>query len=327
MPDPVAHADLGAVGALDPEVANILRLAAKARRPEYWQLTPAEARVAYERAMRVLDIAPARVHRVEPIDVPGGSPAQLYWPREPSWTEPLPALVWFHGGGFTVGSVKTADALARRWCNGAACAVLSVDYRLAPEHKFPTAVDDAWAALRWIADEAASLGIDANRLAVGGDSAGGTLAAACAIRARDESLPLRQQLLVYPGMASRQDSDSHRRFAQDHLITAPTIAWFFDQYLRSPADRDDWRFAPLQAHDLTGLAPACVAVAEFDPLVDEGVAYARRLEQAGVPTTLKLYPGMIHAFFEMGGFLAAARTAHADTVAQLHAAFGTGAPA
>ncbi|CAN5356645.1 alpha/beta hydrolase [soil metagenome] len=324
MPE-VAHADFGATGEFDAEVANILRLAAKAKRPEYWQLTPAEARVAYERAMRVLDIAPTRVHRVESIEVPHGSPAQLYWPREPSWTEPMPALVWFHGGGFTVGSVRTADSLARRFCNGAQCAVLSVDYRLAPEHKFPTAVDDGCAALRWIVDEAAALGIDAGRIAVGGDSAGGTIAAAVAIWARDASLPLCRQLLVYPGTAARQDSDSHRRFAHDHLITAPTIAWFFDQYLRDARDRDDWRFAPLLADDLAGLAPAHVVVAEFDPLVDEGVAYARRLEHAGVPTTLAFYPGMIHAFFEMGGFVAAARRAHDDTIAVLRSAFELGA--
>jgi acetyl esterase len=327
MPEPtgtlIPHADLGARGVLDADVATMLRLSAKARRPEYWQLTAAEARVAYERAMRVLDIAPAAVHRIEAVEIEGGSGARLYWPHEPSWTEPMPALVWMHGGGFTVGSLATADSLARHWCAEAQCAVLSVDYRRAPEHRFPVAVDDCWAALRWLVDQSASLGIDATRLAVGGDSAGGTLAAVSAIRARDEYIDLRLQLLVYPGTAPRQDSESHQRYAHGYLIPAPTIEWFFTQYLRDETDRFDWRFAPLVADSLEGLAPAQVAVAEFDPLLDEGVAYARRLQQAGVPTQLILYPGMVHAFFEMGGFVKLARTAHRDSVTALRAAFGT----
>jgi acetyl esterase len=181
-------------------------------------------------------------------------------------------------------------------------AVVALDYRLAPEHRFPTAVDDAWAALQWLAAHAAGLGLDPTRLAVGGDSAGGTLAAVAAILARDHALPLALQLLITPGTAPAPETPSHRLFGHGFLLDAATIAWFFDHYI----DRDqrhDWRFAPLRADDLEGVAPACVILAECDPLVDEGLAYADRLRAAGVAVELDLVRGVTHDFIKMGRVL------------------------
>ncbi|MFP5407347.1 MAG: alpha/beta hydrolase, partial [Gammaproteobacteria bacterium] len=194
-------------------------------------------------------------------------------------------------------------------------------YRLAPEHKFPAAADDAFDALAWIRAEAGSLGVDLGRLAVGGDSAGGTLAAACAIHARDRDWPLALQLLIYPGLSPDQQTASHRRLAEGYLLDERTIQWFFEQYLRTPEDRIDWRFAPLLAPDLRGVASAWIAAAEYDPLHDEALDYAQRLREAGVPVELVDYPGLIHSFFQHGGFVPAARRAHADAGAALRRAF------
>ena len=204
------------------------------------------------------------------------------------------------------------------WRSGAA--VIALDYRLAPEHRFPTAVDDAWAALRWLAGHAATLGLDPTRLAVGGDSAGATLAATCAIHARDIGLPLRLQLLITPGTTAHADTPSQREFAHGYLLEAEDIAWFFDQYI-DRALRTDWRFAPLEADALDGVAPACVVLAECDPLVDEGIAYADRLRTAGVPVELELYRGVTHDFIKLGRVLPEAETAQAAIGAALRAAF------
>jgi acetyl esterase len=252
--------------------------------------------------------------------------ARLYQAVEPSWAEPAPALIYYHGGGFTVGSVDTHDALCRMFARDGKCTVLSVDYRLAPEHKFPTAVNDAFDALAWLHAHAAEFGIDAGRLAVGGDSAGGTLATVCAVLARDASIALSLQLLIYPGTTGYQETDSHSRLADGFLLSGETIQWFFDHYVRDASDRDDWRFAPLDgtrgAPDFGGLAPAWIATAEYDPLSDEGDAYARKLRDHGNEVTLRRYPGMIHEFYKMGGFVPDVAHAHAEAAAALRRAFG-----
>jgi acetyl esterase len=252
--------------------------------------------------------------------------ARLYQAVEPSWAEPAPALIYYHGGGFTVGSVDTHDALCRMFARDGKCTVLSVDYRLAPEHKFPTAVDDAFDALVWLHAHAAQFGIDTGRLAVGGDSAGGTLATVCAVLARDAGIALSLQLLIYPGTTGYQETDSHSRLADGFLLSGETIQWFFDQYVRDASDRDDWRFAPLDgkrgAPDFGGLAPAWIATAEYDPLSDEGDAYALKLRDHGNEVTLRRYPGMIHEFFKMGGFVPDVAHAHAEAAAALRRAFG-----
>lgn len=314
---------------LNPKIAQVLDMIERAKRPSYHHQTPQQARAAYERSAPILDVAPAPMHAVEACVVPTRDGrtigARLYQPVVPSLAEPMPALVYYHGGGFTVGSVDTHDALCRMFARDAQCAVLSVDYRLAPEYKFPTAVNDADDALRCLHREAAAFGIDAGRLAVGGDSAGGTLATVCAVLARDAGIRLALQLLIYPGVTGYQQTESHERLANGYLLSKDTIQWFFSQYLRNPSDRDDWRFAPLDgtrgAPSFADVAPAWIATAEYDPLSDEGAAYADKLRAAGNRVTLKCYPGMIHEFFKMRGFVPEVRAAHADAVAALTAAF------
>ncbi|WP_133648847.1 alpha/beta hydrolase [Paraburkholderia flava] len=314
---------------LNPKIAQILDMVERAERPPYHTRTPQQARASYEKSAPILEIASAPMHGVEDLAVPvrDGATirARLYQPTEPSWAEPLPALVYFHGGGFTVGSVDTHDALCRMFARDAGCAVLSVDYRLAPEHRFPTAVDDAFDALSWLHANAALYGIDPARLAVAGDSAGGTLATVCAVLARDAGIALALQLLIYPGTSAYQQTESHARLAEGYLLSAETIQWFFDQYVRDTHDREDWRFAPLDgtrgAPDFHGVAPAWIATAEFDPLVDEGAAYAEKLRAAGNAVVHVRYDGMIHEFFKMGGYVPEVAGAHADAAGALRDAF------
>ncbi|MEZ0604379.1 alpha/beta hydrolase [Paraburkholderia sp. IW21] len=315
---------------LNPKIEQVLDMIARAKRPQLHESTPQQARASYEKSAPILEIASAPMFVVEDLHVPTRDGAtiraRLYQPVEPSWAEPAPALVYYHGGGFTVGSVDTHDALCRMFARDGRCSVLSVDYRLAPEYKFPTAVDDAFDALTWLHAHAAEYGVDAERLAVGGDSAGGTLATVCAVLARDAGIKLALQLLIYPGATGYQQTDSHSRLANGFLLSGDTIQWFFEQYVRDKNDRDDWRFAPLDgkrgAPAFSGLAPGWIATAEYDPLSDEGDAYAEKLRAAGNEVTLKRYPGMIHEFFKMGGFVPDVAEAHADAAAALRAAFG-----
>jgi acetyl esterase len=234
----------------------------------------------------------------------------------------LPALVYYHGGGWVVGDLDTHDALCRHLANGAGCAVLAVDYRLAPEHKFPAAVEDAWAALEWAAENAAALGIDRERLAVGGDSAGGNLAAIVSLMARNRGGPhLCYQLLLYPALDFGMHFDSYRRFAEGYLLTRATMAWFTDHYLARPAEIDDWRASPLRARDMTGLPPALIVTAGYDPLRDEGAAYARRLVESGVSICHRHYSGQLHGFLTMGKVVRAAGPALDEAAAALKAAW------
>jgi acetyl esterase len=203
----------------------------------------------------------------------------------------------------------------------AQCAVVSVGYRLAPEHRFPVAFDDAWDVMLWVRQQGQGKGLDPHRVAVGGDSAGGTLAAVCALQARDLSWPLVLQLLIYPGCAARQETPSHKTFGHGFLLEAEHIDFFFNLFLRNEADRDDWRFAPLLASDLEGVAPAWFCLAECDPLVDEGLLYADHLRAAGVVVDLELYRGVVHEFIKMGRALAEARQAHQDAARALRQAF------
>jgi acetyl esterase len=315
---------------LNPKIEQVLDMIARAKRPKLHEMTAQAARASYEKSAPILEIASAPMFAVEDLRIPTRDGAtiraRLYQAVEPSWAEPAPALIYYHGGGFTVGSVDTHDALCRMFARDGKCTVLSVDYRLAPEHKFPTAVNDAFDALVWLHAHAAEFGIDAGRLAVGGDSAGGTLATVCAVLARDAGIALSLQLLIYPGTTGYQETDSHSRLADGFLLSGETIQWFFDQYVREASDRDDWRFAPLDgtrgAPEFGGLAPAWVATAEYDPLSDEGDAYAKKLRDHGNEVTLRRYPGMIHEFFKMGGFVPDVAHAHAEAAAALRRAFG-----
>ncbi|MFO1324307.1 MAG: alpha/beta hydrolase [Burkholderiales bacterium] len=310
---------------VDPDVAAVLEKIRLAGNPEYWQMTPAEARDWHNRKAGMLDIKPAAVHRVDDRAIPGPAApiaVRIYTPR--AAYRPLPVLVWLHGGGHVVGSLASYDPLCRQLALQSDSIVVSVDYRLAPEHRFPAGVDDSIAALNWAAANAADFGGDAARIAVGGDSAGGNLAAVCAILARDAGGPtLRFQLLVYPRTAPEEDAPSHFTFADGYLLTRKTILWFHDHYRASPDDRKDFRYAPLICPDLSRLPPALVIVGEFDPLRDDGIAYADRLRDAGNDVELADYPGMVHPFFSMGGAVAAGRTALTRAARALRRAFGS----
>lgn len=288
---------------LTPRMAELLTRIQRAKRPPFHSLTPREARIAYRMGAEILDLPRAPLARVEDLEA-AGRPARLYAPS----ADKLPVLLYLHGGGFTIGDLETHDSLCRQLSARSGAAVLALDYRLAPEHRFPAAVDDAWAGLAWLHDHAATLGLDGSRLAVGGDSAGGTLAASAAFFARERGLPLALQLLITPGTAAHMSHDSHRRFAEGYLLDAKSIEWFFSHYIDAD-QRADWRFAPLEAEDHAGLAPAAVLLAEADPLVDEGLAYADLLRAAGVPVQLELARGVTHDFIKMGRSLPEALTA------------------
>lgn len=287
------------IPALTRQMRDVLDAIKRANRPPFYTLTPQEARVAYEAASEVLELPRAALPRVQDFGIRTGDarslPARLYAPTHAV----LPALLYLHGGGFTIGNLETHDSLCRQLASRSGCAVIALDYRLAPEHRFPAAVEDAWAALAWLSEHAGTLGLDGSRLAVGGDSAGGTLAAVCAIHARDIGLKLALQVLITPGAAALQDSGSHRTYDSGFLLEGAGIEWFFNQYI-DPKERHDWRFAPLEAEDVDGVAPALVVLAECDPLVDEGIAYADKLRAAGVAVQLELYRGLTHDFIKMG---------------------------
>ncbi|MBM4439055.1 MAG: alpha/beta hydrolase [Candidatus Rokubacteria bacterium] len=265
------------------------------------------------------DVASVRDHR---IAVAGGELlVRVFTPRA---VAPRPALVYFHGGGWVTGDVDTHEGICRTLANAAGCVVASVDYRCAPEHTFPTAAEDAYAATRWVAERASELGVDAGRVAVCGDSAGGNLAAAVALMARDRGGPrLSFQVLVYPITDCDFETPSYRENAEGYLLTREGMRWYWDQYVPNAADRTNPYVSPMRAASLAGLPPALVITAEYDPLRDEGEAYARKLGAAGVPVAHTRYPGMIHAFYRFTSTVDAARAAVAETVAALGKAWGT----
>jgi acetyl esterase len=281
-------------------MAGLLQRIQRAKRQPFHAMGAPQARAAYNAAAEVLDLPRAPLPRVQDFSIPAADgaplPARLYAPS----AQRLPILLYLHGGGFCIGGLETHDSLCRQLALRSGWAVVALDYRLAPEHRFPTAVDDSWAALRWLHGQAdAALQLNGQTLAVGGDSAGGTLAAVAALHARDTGLPLALQLLITPGTTAHADTASHKLFANGFLLEAADVQWFFDHYI-DYHHRNDWRFAPLLADDLDGVAPACVILAECDPLVDEGVAYADRLRMHGVPVDLEIYRGMVHDFIKMG---------------------------
>jgi acetyl esterase len=285
---------------LDPQAKALIEQTAAAGWPPYSTLTPEEARrVMAARAATTAGEPPA-VAKLSDMKVPGPAgdiPVRIYTPEgSPSF----PILVYFHGGGFALGSVDTHDALCRALCNGSGCIVASVDYRLAPEHKFPAAVEDAFAATHWVADHAPALQGDPARIAVGGDSAGGNLATVVALLARDRGGPdLRYQLLLYPVTDHTFGMPSYEENGSGYMLSRSDMEWYRDQYLSTEADRRNPLASPLLAEELRGMPPALVITAEYDPLRDEGEAYAARLAEAGVPTVLTRYNGMIHGFIRL----------------------------
>jgi len=312
---------------LDPQIETLLNLVKKAGLPDLWTLPPDQAREQYAMRVRNAEVKQS-IHRTQDRRIPGPASdiaLRIYWPREARAGELFPVLLWLHGGGFVIGSLDTHDSACRMLATQADCMVVSVDYRLAPEFRFPAAVDDCQAALRWLALHASEIGADAQRIAVGGDSAGGNLATVIAIAARNDGYPkVSFQLLIYPCTAPEPETPSQHKFAEGYLLTRNAIVWFYKQYLRTQRDSNDWRFAPLLTDDLSNLPPALVLVAGYDPLRDEGIDYAKRLIEAGNRVTLVNYEGMIHGFYLTGGVVDGAKRAVAQSAEALKQAFARG---
>jgi len=309
---------------LDPDAAFVFKAFQEAARPAYETLSPEEAREYYREARFVCSPEPPELKSVVPLAVPaphGLIPGRIYTPNKLRQADGVaPCLVFFHGGGWVIGDLDTHDVVCRKLADEGQLIVISIDYRRAPEHKFPAAVDDAIAATAWIAAHAKGLGIDATRLLVGGDSAGGNLATVAAIAARDGNGPaISGQVLIYPATDFTMAHPSHSEPETSILLTHSVIRWFRDHYLNGTADIHDWRASPALAKTLVGLPPAYVLTAGADPLRDEGDDYARRLTQAGVAVTHRTFPGQFHGFFTMGKLLQQANIAASEIGAWLRA--------
>lgn len=307
---------------LDPQVRAFLDQLAQFGDIRLSSLPVPQAREAMEAMGAMRGGEPQPIADVSDRTIPGPAgeiPVRIYRPARDGVR---PVLVYFHGGGWVLGSLKTHDGVCRALANAADCVIVSVDYRLAPECPYPAAPDDCYAATAWVAANAASIGADGARLAIGGDSAGGNLTAVVALMARDRGGPaIRFQLLVYPVTDFSFETASYRDNAEGYLLTTGDMRWFWNHYLRDEAAGAHGFASPLRAESLKGLPPALVITAEFDPLRDEGEAYARRLQEAGVPTTLSRYDGMIHGFFSMGDMLDGGKVAVREAAAALRAAF------
>ncbi|HEY0638329.1 MAG TPA: alpha/beta hydrolase [Pseudonocardiaceae bacterium] len=309
--------------ALDPQVRQMREQRAAAGVAPLYTLSLEQARAEDLRSIQEAGGDPEPVADVAEHDIPGpdGTTLRVRVYR-PVGDGPLPVLVYLFGGGWTLGTIDTSDGICRSLTNSVGCAVVSVGYRLAPEHRFPAAVHDCAAAVRWVAANAAELGLDATRVAIGGDSAGGNLSAATTLLLRDEGGPaLVHQLLVYPNTDHGADTPSMRENSDPLLFNRTSVGWYWGHYLADPADGANPLASPLRAADLGGLPPATVITAEYDPLRDEGEAYAARLAEAGVDVTAVRFDGMVHGFFAMGGVLDQAAEAHALAARRLRAAF------
>ena len=312
---------------LHPQVVQLLERAAKSPLPPYYEVPAAVARRLYRDARGALTPDPPAVESVQLLLAPGPGgpvPVRAYRPRGAGQDEALPALVYFHGGGWVIGDLDTHDVVCRTLANGARCAVFSVEYRKAPESPFPAAVDDSFDSLVFISKNSTSLKINPARVAVGGDSAGGNLATVIALMARDAGgPPLSFQLLIYPGTDQRCETASITRNGEGYLLTKKGILYFRSHYLPRREDWTDWRASPLLAKSLARLPPAFVMTAGFDPLLDEGRAYADRLAKEGVQTEYRNYADMVHGFITMGRALDTANAALADCAQALKKAWAT----
>jgi acetyl esterase len=314
--------------ALDPQVKAVLELVAKANRPAYHTLSPKDARQLFIETRPASTPTPPEIGSVKNVAAEGPHgpiPLRVYRPAGVADATPLPAYVYFHGGGWVIGDLNTHDVLCRQLTAASGASVISVDYRMAPEVKFPAAVDDAWAATRWVVGHAAELGLEASRLAVGGDSAGGNLAAVVALMARDAGGPaIALQVLIYPVTDVLRETRSYADFGDGYMLTRDSMRWFIAHYLTSKDDAHDWRVSPLRAPSLAGLPPALIVTAGFDPLRDEGEAYAGRLRDAGNMVDYVCYGGMVHGFMGMGKLLDTTGRAIAHVGASLRQALTPG---
>jgi acetyl esterase len=313
------------MSALHPQVVALLERAAKSPLPPYSEVPPAVARRFYRDVRGALTPDPPAVESVQLLIAPGPGgpvPVRAYRPKGAGRDEVLPALVYFHGGGWVIGDLDTHDVVCRTLANGARCAVFSVEYRKAPESPFPAAVEDCFSALSFVFSNSKSLKVNSKQIAVGGDSAGGNLATVVAMLARDAGGPsLSFQLLIYPGVDNRMGHASIETNGEGYLLTKKSMHYFRGHYLPNPADWHDWRASPLLAKSLAGLPPAFVMTAGFDPLRDEGRAYSERLKQEGVSTEYREYADMVHGFITMGRALDTANTALEDCARALQRAW------
>ena len=309
---------------LDPDAAAVFAAFQAANRPPYESVSPTVAREFYLAGRPVSNPEPPELESAEPLSIPaphGAIPARIYTPKTLRKNDGLsPCLIFFHGGGWVIGDLDSHDVVCRKLAHEAEMIVISVDYRLAPEHKFPAAADDAIAATKWIAANATTLGIDAAKISVGGDSAGGNLAAVVALAARDGDGPkLAGQVLIYPATDFAMTHPSHSEPETSILLTHSVIRWFSNHYLSGTADVDNWKASPARAETLAGLPPSYVMTAGADPLRDEGDEYAARLKQAGVAVAYRHFPGQFHGFFTMGKLLPQANVALSEIAAWLKA--------
>jgi acetyl esterase len=313
---------------LDPEARTLLDLmeqATKAGRPKLESLPHAIGRAAVDKMSEDSEADPPEVASAVDGTLPGPAGAIRFRRYRPLGAKPgpLPTLIYYHGGGFVIGNIETHDSTCRRLANKSRCQVISIDYRLAPEHPFPASTDDSLAAFRHIRDNAASFEVDPARLAVGGDSAGGAISAVVCQACRDAGDPMPAfQMLIYPATDSSKQSTSRTAFAEGYFLSGPLMEWFWKAYVPAGTDLSDLRLSPLLAKDFKGLPPAFVLTAGFDPLRDEGRAYADRLIDAGVKTTYVNYPGTIHGFFSLTRFLQQGLKANDEAAAVMAAHFG-----
>jgi acetyl esterase len=308
---------------IGPQEQQLLDMLSAAAPDEPRPLEADTMRAAYSGMAAMLPPGPDVATDDRTVPGPAGDvPVRVYTPAGDATRG---VLVYLHGGGWTIGGLDTHDHPCRTLCADAEVVVVSVDYRLAPEHPFPAALDDAWAVVEWVAANAAEIGGDPSRVAVGGDSGGGNLAAVIALMARDRGAPeLRFQLLVYPAVDLRPDAvdrfPSLTENGEGYVLTYQTMQFFMGNYRPDPAQADDWRLSPLLATDHGGLPPALIITAEFDPLRDEGKAYAEVLERAGTSVTLSPYDGTVHTMFQLAPFLDAGKAALAESAAALRTA-------
>ena len=306
---------------LHPQLQAIRDQSERDHVPPLYTMSLADARAADLASIQASGGEPEPVYEVADLKIPGPGgelPLRLY---RPARERPLPALLYFFGGGWVLGTIDTADGVCRSLANSSGALVVVAGYRLAPEHRFPAAIDDCYAAVRWVAEHADEIGADPARLAVGGDSAGGNLAAGVALRARADGQALAGQLLVYPNTDQLADDPSMRAADDPFLFNRHSVAWYRQHYLTDPGDAASPLASPLRAESLAGLPPALVITAEYDPLRDQGEAYARRLADEGVQVELSRYPGMAHGFFTMAGTVDASRAAIAQAASTLRAWF------
>lgn len=296
---------------LDPQVAALLKQMVEMKIPELHTLAPKAARELFDGAIKMVMGKPEKVSKVEDLKIPGPAdqiPIRIYTPEGKG---PFPIFVYIHGGGFVIGNIPMGDNLCRAIANRTSCVVVSVEYRLAPEHKFPAAVDDSYAAIKWVARNPARINGDPSRIAVGGDSAGGNLSAVVSLRARDEGedFPI-YQVLMYPATElDMHSTGSLNEFAEGYFLTGADMIWFGDQYFEKGQNRRVPYASPLLAPDLSELPPALIITAGFDPLRDEGEAYGERLKKSGVSVKVSRYAGMIHGFISMDGVIGKAKDA------------------